>query len=265
MAQWMQEATADLSIVIPALNEEHNLRPLIREIEDTAFTSKIEVELIVVDDGSDDKTLEILADLETRHIQLLVLHHDRPMGQSAAMYDGIHAARAPYIATLDADMQNDPADLVKMLGLIRRGHADMIQGDRTANRRDGLIRKFSSWVGRTARRLILGDAVRDTGCSARVVHADIARQFPLQFRGMHRFMPVYARMLGAKVMEMPVNHRPRHAGVTKYGMVNRGLAGLIDCFAVRWMSRRLRVGSCRPVIGNHGAEIEPARKTEVGA
>jgi hypothetical protein len=126
-----------------------------------------------------------------------------------------------------------------MLAVVRRGEADMAQGCR-ARRRDSAVRLFSSWVGRTARGLILGDKIRDTGCTTRVVRAEVARRLPLEFKGMHRFMPMYARILGAKVVELPVNHRPRAAGVAKYGMGNRAFVGLVDCFAVRWMSRRYR-------------------------
>ncbi|HEX7008473.1 MAG TPA: glycosyltransferase, partial [Phycisphaeraceae bacterium] len=150
--------------------------------------------------------------------------------------------RGLFIATLDADLQNDPADLPAMLELVRSGQADMVQGDRSRNRQDNVVRRVGSVVGRRFRRWLLGDPIRDTGCSARVVRAHIAKQFPLQFKGMHRFMPVYARMLGAQVVEMPVNHRPRAAGQTKYGLgvLNRGIAGFIDCLALRWMMKRYR-------------------------
>jgi hypothetical protein len=127
-----------------------------------------------------------------------------------------------------------------MLEKIRGGEYDMAQGDRSANRRDNAIRRMSSWVGRTARGTILGDKIRDTGCTTRVLKTSIAKQFPLMFKGMHRFMPVYARMLGARIVEMPVHHRPRVAGVAKYGVLNRGFVGLIDCFAMRWMLKRHR-------------------------
>ena len=232
--------TIELSIVIPALNEQDNVDPLIQEIERTILAAGIAAEVLVVDDGSTDQTLPRLRALRQGRPWLRLLHRDQPRGQSAAMYAGIQAARGRFIAALDADLQNDPADLPKMLEVVRGGQADMVQGDRSANRRDTLVRKFSSWVGRTTRRLILGDTIRDTGCTARVVRAGIAKQFPLQYRGMHRFLPAYARLLGARVVEMPVHHRPRHAGTAKYGMLNRGLVGLIDCFAVRWMSRRYR-------------------------
>jgi dolichol-phosphate mannosyltransferase len=233
-----------LSIVVPALNEVENVGPLVDQVLQAIIARGIEAELIVVDDGSTDGTLARLNELAAANPFLVVLHRDKPMGQSAAMFAGIRAARGAYIATLDADLQNDPADLPPMLEVVRSGQADMAQGLR-ARRRDTLIRKFSSWIGRSARSCILGDKVRDTGCTTRVIRADIARQFPLQFRGMHRFLPFYARMVGARIVEMPVNHRPRVAGVAKYGMLNRGFVGLIDCFAVRWMLKRYRDPAAR--------------------
>lgn len=229
----------ELSIIVPALNEEDNVAPLVREVKSAVVDRGIAVELIVVDDGSTDATPARLRELAAEHPWLRVLRRDKAMGQSAAMYAGIQAATGKFIATLDADLQNDPADLPPMLDAVRRGDADMAQGLR-ARRQDTLVRKVTSWVGRTTRKLILGDDIRDTGCTTRVVRAEIAKQFPLQFTGMHRFMPVYARMVGARVVEMPVNHRPRVAGVAKYGILNRGFVGLIDCFAMRWMLRRYR-------------------------
>jgi glycosyltransferase involved in cell wall biosynthesis len=239
MTQPAADNTPELSIVVPALDEEANVGPLVERVAAEMTKAIVNAELIVVDDGSRDQTLARLQELAATRPWLRVLHRAQPRGQSAAIWAGIHAARAPFIATLDADLQNDPADLPAMLQTVRSGEADMAQGLR-AKRRDNVVRKASSWVGRTARRLILGDNIRDTGCSTRVVRADIARQLPLQFAGLHRFMPVYARILGAKVVEMPVRHQPRTAGVTKYGIMNRAIVGLIDCFAVRWMRRRLR-------------------------
>jgi glycosyltransferase involved in cell wall biosynthesis len=207
--------------------------------------AQIGFELIVVDDGSSDGTLVRLKELQPDRPWLRVLHRPAPRGQSAAMYAGIQAARGACIATLDADLQNDPADLPGMLAKIEGGEADMVQGDRSANRNDHAIRKIGSVIGRKSRLLVLGDPARDTGCSARVVRAEIAKQFPLQFKGMHRFMPAYARMLGARVVEVRVNHHARHSGTTKYGLglLSRGPAGLIDLLAVRWMTRRYRDSS----------------------
>jgi hypothetical protein len=114
----------------------------------------------------------------------------------------------------------------------------MVQGMRL-RRQDHGWRKFSSWVGRTFRKLLLGDSIRDTGCSTRVLRTDLAKLYPLQFRGMQRFLPVYARILGASVVEEPVNHRPRVSGSTKYGLFNRAIPGFFDCLAVRWMRKRV--------------------------
>ena len=129
-----------------------------------------------------------------------------------------------------------------MLELLQREGADMVQGDRSADRRDTVVRRWGSGVGRKTRLWLLGDPVRDTGCSARVLKVEYARRLPLQYKGMHRFIPCYVAALGGVVIEMPVRHRPRHSGTTKYGMgvLSRGPAGLVDCFAVRWMRKRLR-------------------------
>lgn len=234
----------ELSIVVPALNEEDNVAPLIDEVRRAILDAGIEAELIVVNDGSTDATASRLRELQRTTPWLRVLHRDKPRGQSAAMHAGIQAARGMFIATLDADLQNDPADLPMMLALIRAGEAEMAQGLR-ARRKDSIVRLCTSWVGRTTRRVILGDNIRDTGCTTRVLRADIAKQFPLVFKGMHRFMPVYARMLGARIVEVPVNHRPRVAGVAKYGILNRGFVGFFDCLAMRWMIKRYRDTSTR--------------------
>lgn len=230
-----------LSIVVPALNEEDNVQPLVQEIKTVICDQGISAEMIMVDDGSTDQTFNRLTTLQKDHPWLRVLHRDKPQGQSAAMYAGVQAAKGQFIATLDADLQNDPADLPKMLELIQRNQLDMVQGDRSAARADTFKRKFTSWVGRTYRKIVLGDSIRDTGCSARVVRATFYKQVPLQYHGMHRFIPAYCNRLGAKIAEMPVHHRPRVAGVTKYGAFKRGLTGFFDGLAVRWMFKRLRV------------------------
>ena len=143
-----------------------------------------------------------------------------------------------------------------MLELLRTSNADLVQGDRSRARRDGLVRRVGSRVGRLFRRMILGDTIRDTGCSLRLIKREIALRLPLEFKGMHRFIPVTARHMGYTVVEMPVNHRPRVAGKTKYGMgiVQRALPGLIDCFAVRYMSTRRR-----PVASIERTHEEDAR------
>lgn len=232
----------ELSLVIPAHNEEENLDLLVEQIVKSLRDRGVDVELILVDDGSKDATRVKTQALMAANPWIRMIARDQCQGQSSAMYAGIQAATAPCTATLDADLQNDPADLYDMLKKVQSGEADMVQGDRSRNRRDTIARRYASIIGRRARGLILGDSVRDTGCSARVLRTELAQQIPLQYKGMHRFVPVYTKALGGRVIEMPVNHRERHAGVTKYGVgaISRGWCGLLDCFAVRWMRNRLR-------------------------
>lgn len=236
------KSTLDLSLVVPAHNEEGNLALLVEQCDKTLRQRGVGLELILIDDGSTDSTRRTAQALMADHPWVRLLSRDRCQGQSSAMYAGIQAAQAPHTATLDADLQNDPADLYDMLQKAQGGEADLVQGDRSRNRKDSVARRYASLVGRTARGLLLGDSVRDTGCSARVMRSDLAKRLPLQYKGMHRFVPVYIAALGGRIVEMPVNHRPRHAGVTKYGVgaISRGWNGLLDCFAVRWMRKRLR-------------------------
>ncbi len=236
----MSQQIPQISIIVPALDEQDNVGPLTKEVDKHLVQAGITTQLIIIDDGSTDQTLPNLKKLQKQYPWLVILHRDKPMGQSSAMGAGIAHATGTYIGMLDADLQNDPADLPKMLALLKEKNVDMVQGDRSKDRQDNAIRKISSWVGRSARRYILGDKIRDTGCSARVVKAEIAKQFPLQYKGMHRFMPAYANLLGAKVIEMDAHHRQRVAGQAKYGVGDRAFVGLIDCFAVRWMYKRLK-------------------------
>ena len=235
--------TADLSIVIPARNEAENLPALVAAIEGVLDATGA-MEVIVVDDGSTDATPAVLEDLASGRPWLISLALDRPAGQSAALGAGIRAARGSLVATLDADLQNDPADLARLCAPIRAGNADFAQGVRTP-RRDSALRRAEAAVGRAARRLLLGDRIRDTGCAIRVLSAEVARRLPLEFRGMHRFLPVYARMLGARVIELPVAHRPRRAGRSHYGLFDRATAGFVDALAVAWMIRRYRSAPTR--------------------
>jgi glycosyltransferase involved in cell wall biosynthesis len=231
--------SAELAVVVPARDEEENVEPLLEEIAHALGAAGIAFEVLIVDDGSHDATRARLEEAARSRAWLRVLSHVEPRGLSAALFTGIAASSAPYVATLDADLQNDPADLPPMLERARRGEAGLVQGFR-AGRRDGLHRRLESAVGRAARRLILGDATRDTGCTTRVMTASLARRLPLELAGMHRFIPAYARMAGFTVVEVPVNHRPRRAGVSKVRPFARGLAGLADCLALRWMKSRLK-------------------------
>lgn len=237
----------ELSVVAPAHNEEDNVANLVNEVGAAIEPLGIGFEFVIVDDGSTDSTrarvLEMAASRPwLRCIAMTNTPPGKGCGQSAAFHAGFRAARGRLVATLDADLQNDPADLPAMLVLMREKNADMVQGDRSHARKDNAVRKVGSIVGRKFRLWLLGDSIRDTGCSLRVMKRDIAVKLPLEFRGMHRFIPVTARHLGYTVVEMKVNHRQRHAGETKYGMgiVQRALPGLIDLFAVRYMRNRRR-------------------------
>lgn len=236
----------DLSVVAPAHNEEGNVAALVEQTERVLAPTGIRFEVVIVDDGSTDRTRPTIVGLMTsrpwlRCVAMTRTPPGRGHGQSAAFHAGFRACRGRIIATLDADLQNDPADIPKMLDRMRAANADMVQGDRSHARRDGAVRRFGSVVGRLFRRMLLGDTIRDTGCSLRVMRREIALALPLEFRGMHRFIPATARHMGYAVTEMPVNHRPRAAGTTKYGAgLSRAIPGLIDCLGVRYMRKRRR-------------------------
>ncbi len=258
-----------LSVVAAAHNEQDNVARLVDEIHAALDPTLIDYEVVIVDDGSTDRTLPVLRELLPRRERLRVLKLEgtpgvagRGSGQSPAFCAGVRSAGGEIIALLDADGQNDPADIPPMLERLTESGADMVQGDRSAARRDSLVRRVSSWVGRVFRRGLLGDTIRDTGCSLRVMRREVAVALPLEFRGMHRFIPLMARHLGYRVVEMPVHHRPRAAGQTKYGIRNRAIPGLIDCFAVRWMRKRRRPVTCREVTVNRVPASNSPRQEE---
>lgn len=238
-----------LTVVAPAHNEEENIDELIKQVGDALEPLGIDFEFVIVDDGSTDATKDkALAHQPVRSWVRCVSMTNTPQGtgngQSAAFHAGFRAARGSLIAVLDADLQNDPADIPAMLTLLEESNADFVQGDRSAARSQGdaKIRQIGSWVGRKFRLWVLGDTITDTGCSLRVMKREIALALPLEFKGMHRFIPATARHLGYTVVEMPVSHRHRHAGTPKYGMgiTKRAIPGLIDLFAVRYMRNRRR-------------------------
>ncbi|MCA9306055.1 MAG: glycosyltransferase family 2 protein [Phycisphaerales bacterium] len=262
-----------ISVIAPAHNEAENLDRLVEEVANAAAkTAQVlggtNYEFIIVDDGSTDATRAILLKLAADRpwLRVVAMTNTPPgkgNGQSAAFHAGFRAARADLVATLDADLQNDPADLVQMAEFLIKHNADMVQGDRSRNRRDNFVRRWGSWVGRTFRRVLLGDTIRDTGCSLRLFKREIALCLPLEFKGIHRFIPASARHMGYAVIEMPVNHRERHAGTSKYGMgiTKRAIPGLLDLFAVRWMRNRRRPVTSIEATPN--ASAEPAPRVEV--
>lgn len=222
--------TPRLSVVVPAFNEADNVTPLIEEIAAALATIDGGFEIVVVDDASTDGTAEVLRRLP--HPALRAVFHRFNCGQSAAVASGFRAARGEWVATLDGDGQNDPADLPAMLERAVAEAADCVTGVRR-RRQDSFVRRFSSRVANRFRDWITGDRVTDSGCGVRVVRRAALSEVPV-FNGMHRFLPTLLRGQGFTVVEHVVNHRERRAGVSKYGVGNRLWRGIRDCFGVRW-------------------------------
>lgn len=218
-----------LSLVIPLYNEQDNIAGLQREV--AAALAGIDYELILVDDCSSDETL---ARIE-RGPGVRVIEFEKNTGQSAAMFAGISAAKGDIIALLDGDLQNDPADIPKLMAEIGKG-ADLVCGYR-ANRRDTAFKRIQSRIANAVRSRFTRDGVRDTGCTLKVMRT-ACREALVPFHGMHRFIPALVKGMGYRLAEMPVHHRPRVAGVSKYGFGNRAWKATCDMFAVRWLLTR---------------------------
>ncbi len=223
-----------LSVVVPFYDEGENVEPLHAELAHALAEVAGGVELVYVDDGSRDATGRVLAELAKRDARVRVLSLAARAGQSAALDAGFRAARGRVIATLDGDGQNDPADLPRLLAALVQ--ADVVNGVRV-RRQDSWLRRVSSRVGNAFRNLATGERVSDVGCSLRVMRADLVRRVP-SWDGMHRFLPTLLRLEGARVVELPVSHRPRRHGRSKYGVANRLFRGLADVLGVRWMQKR---------------------------
>ncbi len=234
----------DLSVVVPVFNEEDNLPVLAEEIAAAldgagAQGEALLYEVLFVDDGSTDASPRVLAELASRDRRRRVLRLARNRGQSAAMAIGFRHARGRLTATLDADLQNDPADLPRLLAELDGGdggEVDVVCGVR-AERRDTWLRRVSSRVANGVRNRLTAESIADVGCTLRVYRTRFVADLPM-FTGMHRFLPTLLRLAGARVKEVPVHHRPRLHGSPKYNIRNRIRGALVDLFAVRWMQRR---------------------------
>jgi dolichol-phosphate mannosyltransferase len=222
-----------ISVVVPVYDEEPNLAPLVAEI-DTALAG-LDYELLVVDDGSRDATPSTLATLAAGQPRLRALRHDRNYGQSAALATGFAAARGELLVTLDGDLQNDPADAPRLLAELERGF-DVVSGVRQ-RRQDSWVRTVSSRVANAVRRAVLHDGISDVGCSLKAYRTRVVKRLP-PFHGMHRFLPALARMEGARITELPVAHRARRFGKSKYNISNRLWRGIADLLGVWWLQRR---------------------------
>lgn len=227
----------EFSLVVPIYNEEENVADLLDEV-DEVLGPRGPFEALMVDDGSTDESVARMCAWKRRRGAdwLRIVRLAANGGQSAAVLAGARAARAPLVVTMDGDMQNDPRDLVRMLGLLQKGPRVGVVGVR-AKRKDTFVRRASSKIGNAARNLITGDRVTDAACGIKAFRRRVFLDAPA-FHGMHRFMATLARLQGEEVVEIEVHHRPRHAGTAKYGIGNRALRGLRDCFAVRWLKAR---------------------------
>lgn len=226
-----------ISVVAPVFNEEENILRFIKKVEEVLKKGFKSYEIVLVNDGSTDRSKEILDREAENNGHLKVYHFTKNNGQTAALDAGFKKCTGDLILMMDSDLQTDPNDLYILLKYIDR--YDMVNGKRIT-REDGIKRKISSFVGNTVRNIITGDDIQDTGCPLKLFKREVVESFYL-YEGMHRFLPTLARINGFKVVEIPVRHYDREFGKSKYGIFNRLFKGLKDAIAVRWMKqRRLR-------------------------
>ena len=220
-----------VSVVVPLFNEEESIAILQSEL--SAALKDLDYEIIFVDDGSVDRTVERIEP----KANVRVVRFEKNAGQSAAIYAGLKTARGATAVLIDGDLQNDPADIPRLVAEIARG-ADLVCGYR-ANRKDTFVRRLSSRVANAVRSRFVKDGVRDTGCTLKAMRRECINAL-VPFKGMHRFIPALVKGAGFRLVEIPVNHRPRRFGQSKYGLGNRAVRATIDMFGVRWLlSRRL--------------------------
>jgi dolichol-phosphate mannosyltransferase len=226
----------DLSIVVPVYNEEESLPLLWQEIRDALGPTGLSYEAIFVDDGSQDRSAEIIRDFRERDPRVRLIKFKTNAGETAATDAGFKAVRGRYVVVMDADLQNDPRDISAMLACLDQW--DAVTGWRV-NRAagDSWIRRLSSRVANQIRNALSQETIQDSGCTFRAFRRECLRDLVL-YRGLHRFIPTLLRMRGFRVLEVPVNHRPRRFGKSKYGIGNRALRAFLDLLAVRWMKDR---------------------------
>ncbi len=236
-----------LSVVVPVKNEQDNIEPLVREIV-VALSGNTEFEIVYINDGSTDATPAVLEKLKREFPMLRVLHHRISCGQSQAVTSGVRAARYEWIATLDGDGQNDPADIPALLAKLtdptQPENLELLAGWR-ARRNDKFLRRLSSKVANGVRSRLLKDNTPDTGCGLKLFARETFLQLP-NFDHLHRFLPALVIRGGGAVVSVPVNHRSRERGTSKYGVNNRLWVGIIDLLGVAWLQRRARLPVIEP-------------------
>ncbi|MEJ2430394.1 MAG: glycosyltransferase family 2 protein [Deltaproteobacteria bacterium] len=238
----------DLSVVVPVKDEEENIAPLIKEIC-SALDGLLDYEIVYVDDGSSDKTWERLVAMSAKLSQLKIVRHRKSCGQSTAIYTGVKAARAPLVATLDGDGQNDPADIPRLLEVFDSSDSpvglQLVIGHRR-KRQDSWLKRISGRVANRVRGYLLKDRTPDTGCGLKLFPRETFLDLPF-FDHMHRFLPALIIRSGGAVLSVPVNHRPRKHGQSHYGIWDRLWVGLVDLLGVMWLQRRRKTAEIEEV------------------
>lgn len=230
----MRRTEPEIAIIVPFFNEAENVLPLAGEIAIAMAQIPDSYELVLVDDASTDATWEMIREAQSRNDSVRGLRHERNAGQSAALWTGIHATASPILVTLDGDRQNDPADLPKLIDALR--DCDFVCGVRE-ERHDDWLRRVSTRVARAARRRVLKVDFCDTGCAFRAFRREALNGiFP--FDGVHRFLPVLVHANGLRTKQIPICHRPRVAGESKYGLWDRLWRGIYDLIAISWYQKR---------------------------
>ena len=236
MAQFTKPKS--LSVVVPVRNEEDNVADLIFEIRQS-LKNKIQYEIIYVDDGSTDHTYKNLLSLQKIYKELHILRHQKRCGQSTAVRTGVKHAKYDWIATLDGDGQNNPADIPALLKALKEG-VELVGGNRRHSRRDTWIKRISSIIANAVRSWMLKDDTPDTGCGLKLFSREAFLDLPY-FDHMHRFLPALIKRRGGLIVSVPVSHRPRAHGHSNYGTIDRLLVGIVDLFGVAWLQRRSKL------------------------
>jgi dolichol-phosphate mannosyltransferase len=233
-------AAMDLSVVIPVRNEAPNIAPLVAEIR-AALDSVLDYEIVYVDDGSSDDTVVAISGLARTFPRLRLVRHARSCGQSAAVRTGVKAARAPWIATLDGDGQNDPADLPRLwqMALAAPAVPPLLVAGHRQRRQDSAVKRVSSRIANRVRGRLLRDGTPDTGCGLKLFRRELFLDLPF-FDHIHRFLPALVQRQGGRVVSVGVNHRPRERGKSNYGTFDRLWVGITDMLGVMWLQRRTK-------------------------
>ena len=244
----------NISIVIPIYNEQNNIIKLIKEVR-VALEKKINYEIIIVDDGSDDNTYEALNKIKKNKKNIIIITHKKNYGQSISLQTGIIEANSEYIVTLDGDGQNDPRDILKLIKSFDSKLGFMMVIGNRVNRIDSLAKKVASRLAFQIRKLLLKDTTPDTGCAIKLFRKKDFLQLPF-FNHIHRFLPFLFNTFGGKVISIPVNHRSRSSGISKYSNFQRFLVGINDLYGVIWLRKR----SVWPILKKRDKHLKSKEK-----